>query len=91
MVFAQYCLTTVNFITLPLKLIFEKTLSERKCPKDWKNANVVPIYKKGPKGKTENYRPVSLTSVVCKIFESLVKDATSSHLERNQLTAESQH
>ncbi len=60
-----------HVIVDPLRIIFEKTLEERKCPDDWKKANVIPIYKKGPKGKSENYRPVSLTSIVCKIFNQL--------------------
>ena len=82
---------TDKIIAKSLKIIFESTLKEKKCPSEWKEANVVAIYKKGPKGNPENYRPVSLTSIVCKIFESIVKDALSSHLERNKLISDSQH
>ncbi len=82
---------TDKIIAKSLKIIFESTLKEKKCPSKWKEANVVAIYKKGPKGNPENYRPVSLTSIVCKIFESIVKDALNSHLERNKLISDSQH
>ena len=43
-------------------------------PADWKSANVTPIFKKGDRSKSGNYRPVSLTSVACKIMESIIKD-----------------
>ena len=47
--------------------IFNSSLLEGAVPKDWKNANVTPVYKKGPKSKPENYRPISLTCVCCNI------------------------
>ena len=43
-------------------------------PNDWKMANVVPIHKKGDKSNVENYRPISLTCLVMKIFEKIVRD-----------------
>ena len=42
-------------------------------PQEWKHVNVVPIFKKGNKGDVENYRPISLTCLVMKIFERIVK------------------
>ena len=62
---------TREAIAYPLFLIYNKTLQSGKLPSDWKLAEVTAsIYKKGPKSDTGNYRPVSLTSVCCKIFES---------------------
>ena len=58
----------------PLYCIFRQSLDQSKLPDIWKWANVTPIYKKGDKANTCNYRPVSLTSQVCKIFEKLVKE-----------------
>jgi hypothetical protein len=49
-------------------------------PTDWKTANVVPIFKKGVKIKAENYRPVSLTSVVCKMMEHIICSSIMEHL-----------
>ena len=75
----------------PLLIIYEKTLSSGIVPKDWKEATVTPIFKKGTKGEAGNYRPVSLTSIPCKIFESIMKDDIMSHLQENKLIKDSQH
>jgi hypothetical protein len=40
-----------------------------KLPDNWKKANVTPLHKKGPKNLVENYRPISLTSIVCKTVD----------------------
>ena len=56
----------------PLKLIFDKSLKLGEVPKEWKGANVTPIFKKGSKLERSNYRPVSLTSTICKILESII-------------------
>ena len=50
-----------------------------------------PIFKKGTKGEAGNYRPVSLTSIPCKIFESILKDSIMDHLLNNNLIKSSQH
>ena len=78
-------------ITRPLWLLFRKSLDEGTVPEDWKRANVAPIFKSGSRNKAENYRPVSLTSQVCKIFEALMRDAMMKHLEDYQLLKDSQH
>jgi hypothetical protein len=45
-----------------------------KLPDNWKKANVTPLHKKGPKNLVENYRPISLTSIVCKTMEKFIRD-----------------
>ena len=60
-------------------------------PREWRDANVAPLHKKGSKFKPENYRPVSLTSVVGKILESIVKEHIVNHLDRFKLIKDSQH
>ena len=60
-------------------------MSSGEVPSDWKIANVTPIFKKGSKSKTENYRPVSLTSVPCKLMESIIRDKVVNHLTINHL------
>ena len=49
------------------------SLETGEVPVEWKRAEVVPIYKSGSKEEPLNYRPVSLTSVVCKICERVIK------------------
>ena len=53
--------------------------------------NVTPIFKKGARHSPANYRPVSLTSVCCKMLEAIIKDEVVSHLERFKLIRPSQH
>ena len=76
-------------ICYPLWRLFLLTLREGQVPEDWKRANV--IFKTGSRSKADNYRPVSLTSQVCKMFEALVRDALVSYLETNNLLRASQH
>jgi hypothetical protein len=52
----------------PLATVLKKSLSSGTVPNDWKTANVTPIYKKGKKSDPSNYRPVSLTSISCKLL-----------------------
>ncbi len=74
-----------------LMLIYRQSFNTSTVPKNWKDANVTPIFKKGAKWDPGNYRPVSLTSVCCKIIESIVRDSLMAHLERNALINPSQH
>jgi len=60
-------------------------------PDDWRSANVSPLYKSGSRTHVKNYRPVSLTSQIFKLFESLIQDILVSHLEFNQTIVDSQH
>jgi hypothetical protein len=70
---------------IPLTMIFKKSLSDGALPRDWKDANITPLHKKGATVLPENYRPVSLTSVVCKTLERIVREAVSEHLMRKKL------
>ena len=60
-------------------------------PEIWKLAHVTPIYKKGAKSDPLNYRPVSLTSVVCKFMERLIRDKIIDHLDKYNLLSTHQH
>ena len=52
----------------PLKTIFERSFTGSTVPDDWKKAVVVPVFKKGKKDQAQNYRPVSLTCITCKVM-----------------------
>ena len=58
----------------PLAHVFNMSLQERIVPLEWKEANIIPLFKKGSRNKSVNYRPVSLTSVICKLLEAIIRD-----------------
>ena len=63
---------TVEQISIPLARVFNLSL-KGVFPVEWKEANIIPLFKKGSRNKSENYRPVSLTSVICKLLQRLIK------------------
>ena len=64
----------VEQISTPLAKVLNFSLEEGIVPSEWKETNIKPLFKKGSRNKPENYRPVSLTSVVCKLLETLIRD-----------------
>ena len=78
-------------LAIPLRNLFQLSLNTGKLPLEWKKANVSPIHKKGPRTTPNNYRPVSLTSVTCKVMEKLVRKAVMTHLEENEIISKDQH
>lgn len=79
-----------DVVCVPLSILFNKSLKEG-AHKSWLEAVIAPIYKKGDKSLPNNYRPVSLTSVISKMMESIVRDAIITHLMANNLISDSQH
>ena len=61
----------------PLSMIFQQSFETGTLPADWKTANIVPIFKKRDRTDRANYRPVSITSVLCKIMESIIKEKST--------------
>ena len=82
---------TVEQISIPLARVFNLSLKEGVVPFEWKEANIIPLFKKGSRNKSENYRPVSLTSVICKLLERLIKDHMVDFLIKHKLLNSSQH
>ena len=78
-------------LATPLYIIFNLSLKSGEIPDDWKCAYVVPIFKGGKKSVVGNYRPVSLTSIACKILERIIKHHIITYLEHEQLLLPSQH
>ena len=81
----------VEQISIPLARMFNLSLKEGVVPFEWKKANIIPLFKKESKNKYGNNRPVSLTSVICKLLERLVKDHIVDFLVRHRLLNPSQH
>ena len=75
----------VEQISIPLARVFNLSLKEEVVPFEWKEANIIPLFKKGSRNKSENYRPVSLTSVICKLLERLIKYHMVDFLVKHEL------
>ena len=64
----------VDDISVPLAIAFNLSIHDGIVPREWENVNIIPIFKKGGRCKSENYRSVTVTSVSCKLLESLLRD-----------------
>ena len=84
-------LEVVEQISILLATVFNLSLEEGIVPLEWKEANIIPLFKKGSRNKSKNNRPVSLTSVICKLLERLSKDHLVDFLVKNKLINPSHH
>ena len=90
-VHAKWLKETKEAIKKPLCLILRKSLNEGIFPTELKVAEITPIYKSKEKSQAKNYRPVSLTSNIAKIFERVVRKTVVKHLESKNLLNNDQH
>lgn len=74
-----------------LTVFFQASINQGVVPKEWKRANVVPIFKKGAKNKPENYRPVSLTFITCKMLEHIITSNIMRHVEGQKMLTDAQY
>jgi len=65
-------------------------LTTGEVPGDWRISNVVPLFKKGSGDNPANYRPVTLTLLVGKFLEKILRDRISAHLQENGLVSDRQ-
>ena len=82
---------TAEALALPVSIIFRKSLDEGQLPNIWKKAKVTPIFKKGSRASANNYRPVSLTCILCKVMETLIRNRVLNHMQQNRLICKEQH
>ena len=61
-----------HMLCTTLTILFQQSLTSGALPSDWKKAHVIPVFKKGSRFKANNYRPISLTSTVVIILESVI-------------------
>ena len=78
-------------LTYPLSILFNQSISEGTIPNDWRMAQITAIYKKGDRKSANNYRPIALTSVVCKIMETIVRDHITTYMKSNNLFSNKQY
>ena len=88
---AVFLKTCARELATMLAFIMQQSLTTRRIPSDWKKALVTPVFKKGDKSKPENYRPVSLTSICCKITEHIIVSQTMKHLDNHSILVDIQH
>ena len=74
-----------------LTLIFQASIHQSSVPPDWKQANIVPIFKKKDHTLCSNYRPVSLTCICSKILEHIMHSHIFSHLSQHNILCNEQH
>ena len=74
-----------------LTKIFQWSLDTGQVPSDWKEAMVVPIFKKGDKHQPANDRPISLTSITCNVIEYIIHSSVMKHLDRHYILTDAQH
>ena len=88
----QNCLRKLlNKLVHHLQNSFNLSLEKGIVPSEWKEANITLLFKKGSRNKPENYRPVSLTSVACKLLETLNTYHMVEFLVKHKLINISQH
>jgi len=74
-----------------LTVIFQQSYNTGTVPTDWKDANVTAVFKKGDKTNPANYRPVSLTCILCKTMEHIIFSQIMNHLDSNSILVNFQH
>lgn len=74
-----------------LHRIYTASLDAAVIPDDWRSAKIIPVHKSGSTLEVNNYRPVSLTSTCCKLFEHIIFKAMITYLENNKLLYAQQH
>ena len=80
-----------EYLLVPLRILFTRSLSEGVLHNSWNISHVISIFKGGKRSCASNYRPVSLTCIICKMLELLIWDAIFKHLIDNNLLVECQH
>ena len=78
-------------LAYPLSIIFNKSLSTASVPQSWKNGNVSAIHKSEDRHDPKNYRPITITSILCRLLEKIVKKHIMEHFEDNKIIPKEQH
>ena len=79
-----------DVIDTPLCIIFNSSFKSGIVPETWKIGQISALFKKGDKKSASNYRPVSLTSVICKTLEKLVRKRKTDFMDKNSLFSNQQ-
>jgi hypothetical protein len=74
-----------------LTQLYQYSLAEGETPSGWRDAHIVPVFSKGEIHLPSNYRPVSLTSIDCKLLEHIIHSNITSHFDRYNILTDKQH
>lgn len=80
-----FLLNLLDPLLKPLTFLFNLSLNSHKAPVQWKSALVIPIFKKGDRRNPGNYRPVSLTSSMSRLFEKVLLNKMLEYVQINNL------
>ena len=80
-----------HVLTTHLTDLFKESMHQGLVPIEWKQSIVSVLFKKGKKDNVENYRPISLTCICCKIMESIICDQIMSYFMTNNLFCDNQY
>ena len=87
-----YALKQISISIIPfLTHFFNLTMLTGILPWQWRTAIVCPIHKRGSRSSAKNYRPISLTSAICRLMEMIIKDIIINHIYEHHLISEHQH
>ena len=87
-IFLQKC---CDSLIQPLKSIYKKSIISGLAPETFKIGIITPIHKGGNRCEPKNYRPITLTSVLCKVLEKIILKPIIKHLRDNLLHNDNQH
>jgi hypothetical protein len=76
---AIFCIVVTSWVSQER---YQYSLAEGEIPSDWRDAHIVPVFKKGKKHLPSNYRPISLTSIVCKVLGHIIHSNIMSHFDQ---------
>ena len=74
-----------------LEIIFKQSLNTGKLPSDWLTANICPVFKRGNRSTSSNYRPISLTASCCKVMEHMIFHSIMDHIKTNNILISNQN
>ena len=78
--------------SIPVARVLKLSLEKVVVPIEWKEPNIIPLFlKKGSRNNPENYRPVRLTSMICKLLERVITNYMVDFLVRQKLLNPTQH
>ena len=78
-------------LSMAITALLNKSLDAGVLPSTWKDAWATPIFKKGTCNDHANYRPVSLTSIICKVAEHVISSHVRDHLDKHQILSGANH